>query len=541
MSLRLLFSIVLSLLAACAAGMPTAKAQVAGPSKSVTRNSVSAAPVPPVPDPVAGQPMEFFRAHGEANACGLGCSEWIAAEGKIDNGTAGRLQRLLRRLHGVRPPLFFHSPGGRVKGALELGRLIRAEKMTVSVGDTIPLSCERGVAGDQSCEAQIRAGHEIEARLSHRTAMCNSACVYAVAGGSVRLIPPGVSLGIHDMRIDPTAAKTRHLSTEAIEFGKEITEARLRRYVRRMGIDEGLLTEAFATPASSIRRLSRDDAARFGLDRREFGETAWQFIEKPRPMIRKAFFARTDDSEHHYVNAVMDVFCATTPGPRATVVFARERLNSDMENIAGQPTASISINGQDIRLGRAISAKFYQRSGLVFFKTLEAISDDSTLALPGTEFGREPGPSGDITLAMAGFPAAYAKLQQPCAWAALEAQNFKRIASAPPGFLLPPAARASAPLVSNALSPGATRSAVDAALGTPTETVGTTALYRQVAPDGRTKVMAGYFDGSNRLQRLARYVLIDDRIFDEIDRMELSRGEEFLPVRRLLTPPSRGG
>src|SRR5262252_7974021 len=30
------------------------------------------------------EPMIFFVAKGERNACGLGCSEWIAAEGMFD-------------------------------------------------------------------------------------------------------------------------------------------------------------------------------------------------------------------------------------------------------------------------------------------------------------------------------------------------------------------------------------------------------------------------------------------------------------------------
>src|SRR5262245_26531589 len=43
----------------------------------------------------------IYLAKGEANACGEGCSEWIAAEGRFDNGAAARMQAFLQR-HGAR-------------------------------------------------------------------------------------------------------------------------------------------------------------------------------------------------------------------------------------------------------------------------------------------------------------------------------------------------------------------------------------------------------------------------------------------------------
>src|SRR5476649_1376066 len=47
---------------------------------------------PPMPD------IMFFVAHGEPNACGHGCDEWIAAEGRIDVNAAQRLRKLLEKL-----------------------------------------------------------------------------------------------------------------------------------------------------------------------------------------------------------------------------------------------------------------------------------------------------------------------------------------------------------------------------------------------------------------------------------------------------------
>lgn len=439
------------LIACCAAEAPAAMAQT-------SPDHVTAQPA--APNPAVMHPMEFYDAHGEANACGLGCSEWIAAQGKIDNGTADRLQRLLARLKGARLPIFFQSPGGLVTGSISLGELIRARKLTVSVGTTVPLNCDRDPTSQNSCDAEIRAGHPIEAKLDFPTAMCNSGCVYALAGGVVRLIPPWVTLGIHDVGID---AATRL----AIEVGNAVTDDRLHSYIHLMGIGDGLLSEAFATPFSSLRRLSRDDAARFGLDRREFGETVWQFVGKPRPSIRKTFFVRADADERRYINAIVSVFCAPWHRASAIAVFAREHLSADTGDSAFQSAVSISVNGQDIRLARAISTKFYERSGELPIKILDAASDDATVVLPGTELGRQQGPAGDVTLAMIGFSAAYAKLQKACAAETVQAQSAQAVSPMPAlasPLQSPFSARMLPPLRSASVTIGTTRGAVDAVL-----------------------------------------------------------------------------
>lgn len=257
--------------------------------------------------------------------------------------------------------------------------------------------------------SSIRAGHPIKATLDPLTDMCNSACVYALAGGVVRLIPPWVTLGIHDIGIDADTAKIRHPSARIIEIAEAVTRRRLRNYIRRMGIDGGLLTEAFATPFTSIGRLTRDDAARFGLDRREFGETVWQFVDKPQPAIRKMFFVRADNGDHRYINALVNVSCVPRLGGRAIVALARERLASDTEAVVGQPAVSIRVNGRDVRLARRTSVKLYLWSGQLPVTALEAVSDEAAMVLPGEELGRQRGPSGEISLAMTGFSAAYAK------------------------------------------------------------------------------------------------------------------------------------
>jgi len=140
---------------------------------------------------VAIPEMEFYVVRGEPDACGQGCNEWIAAEGRIDLGAAKRLHRLLAELSPRRPPIYFHSPGGAVSGSIALGRLIRDRLLEVGVAHTVPLGCERDKPPELSCEAQKRSGQELRADFDPTSAMCNSACVLALVGGVVRFIPPG--------------------------------------------------------------------------------------------------------------------------------------------------------------------------------------------------------------------------------------------------------------------------------------------------------------------------------------------------------------
>src|SRR5262245_25006908 len=102
-----------------APAQPTAKPAVVKPA---TVRPIETRPSDP-------PPMTFFVATGEADACGSGCEAWIAADGKIDLDAALRLRKLLAKLAQRRLPIYLHSGGGSVLGAIELGRLIRTRNI----------------------------------------------------------------------------------------------------------------------------------------------------------------------------------------------------------------------------------------------------------------------------------------------------------------------------------------------------------------------------------------------------------------------------
>jgi hypothetical protein len=531
-----LFAAVLALVACLGPGPSGAATQTpAGPTKT---------PAGTVEKAIM-HPMVFYLAHGEANACGPGCSEWIIADGKIDAGAAYRFQALLWKLNGSRPPLFLNSPGGLINVSIQIGRMIREHNLTVSVGRTIALNC--GPAGKpKTCGALIGAGERLEARLDPESAMCNSACVYVMAGGSVRLIPPWVALGIHNGGFEPSTGFFRP-SQLAMTISKELADAHLQTYMREMGIDTRLLTEAFAVPFTSMARLSREDAARFGLDRRDFGETVWEFYEKPMPAVRKSFFVRT--GQGRYVNGMAAVFCARGDDGSRIMIFGREHLSADTADIAGQPPVDANVNGQSFAFRRVPNAALYVHQGTLSASAFASAADKAALALPAAEFGRQQGPSGDVKLSMFGFAQAHARLQKACTQAATVAMTGPLAPSA--SGLIPrsvlqtmQSANALPALSSQPLGAGASRAQVDAALGTPTKTIGSVSLYSYVSSSNERKVMAGYFDkagDAGHLHHFARFVLKDDKILDEISEAELTQGQELPAVRSLLALPVTAG
>lgn len=79
-------------------------------------------------------PLTFYIAKGSPDACGEGCDMRIAAEGNFAPGAFDRFRQFLKRSGDRKLPIYFHSPGGLVEPALEIGRMLRKLNMTAGVG-----------------------------------------------------------------------------------------------------------------------------------------------------------------------------------------------------------------------------------------------------------------------------------------------------------------------------------------------------------------------------------------------------------------------
>ena len=146
---------------------------------------------------VRSEPMIFVVATGEPNACGRGCTEWIAGEGRFDEGAAQRFREFLAVLAKRDLPIFFNSDGGLVREAVQIGSILRENRMTAGVARTVVEGCQLGFPLDDACRHLMQSKREHKARLYYGGARCASACVYAMVGALTRHVDPGATLRIH--------------------------------------------------------------------------------------------------------------------------------------------------------------------------------------------------------------------------------------------------------------------------------------------------------------------------------------------------------
>jgi hypothetical protein len=222
------------------------------------------------------QPLLFYVARGEANACGLGCSEWIAVEGFFNSNSAARFREFLTRLGRRTLPVFFHAPGGMQSQALATGRVLREFGMTAGVARTMPEACQPEASAG-SCEAAKKSGQTLRAEWNSIGAVCNSGCVYALIGARNRWIPTGARLGIHATYTDCSvlAGVPADMRDERCAKGKATNRAQLDSYVKEMGVDPKLVESAYRTPHTGVRFLSRAEISSFGIERGGFEDSTW--------------------------------------------------------------------------------------------------------------------------------------------------------------------------------------------------------------------------------------------------------------------------
>src|SRR5262249_30207648 len=133
------------------------------------------------------------------------------------------------------------------------------------------------------------------------------ACVYVLAGAFERLVPPGARLGIHSVQFQPRIP----VSAAIIAVARKQVDQRIDAYLREMGVDRALLTEANTIPHQSMRFLRREEIVGLGMERREFGETSWHFADKPLPIISKTYFIRSGNKGFPYRTAFVHMDCGT--------------------------------------------------------------------------------------------------------------------------------------------------------------------------------------------------------------------------------------
>lgn len=229
--------------------------------------------------PDYGPTMRFVVVRSSAPGCEPNCPEWISAEGTIEASTPVLLKRLLKTLGGRALPIVVNSPGGNVDAALQLGRMVRKNKLDIAVGITEFSGCSPGM---KNCRDNDAKGQPYLGAAHDSGAMCNSACPLMFAGGIRRVVGEWAYLGVHQITTTYRREKLLYRTTYRIVNGKKkiistrivsrknagsyktyemsrTVEKRLSAYLKEMGVEQGVLDVIKATPASDIRQIEPED------------------------------------------------------------------------------------------------------------------------------------------------------------------------------------------------------------------------------------------------------------------------------------------
>jgi hypothetical protein len=368
--------------------------------------------------------MVFYLAKGEPDSCGPGCSEWIAAEGRIDESSAQRLRALLSRTGKRKLPIFFHSMGGLGTTGTEIGRLLREREMTAGVYRTIPAGCAG--ASEQTCRALKQSGQVLPAALRHM-AHCDSACVFALIGAKVRQVPPGARVGIHAVKLvvdwaHAPKAKAGYSERQMASYERtrlaEIN-AKYRRYVQEMKIDIRLFERSLQVPHESIYYLSRDEIVQFGIDSREFQETRWDTLELGSPELWavKFFVEGTAKDRKELHTSFLRISCRNLQ--RVSITYFRYAgsdetgAGTSMKLAAGDRSATLSAFGSLVKTNAIESGGSYITWGtLSSFEFLEAAAARDQIEM--TEPGDADTAARVTKLSTAGLSEAVSALRQRC-------------------------------------------------------------------------------------------------------------------------------
>lgn len=258
--------------------------------------SHSAGAAPPASS--AEKPMDrlaIYAAKGPPDSCGPGCDHWIAIEGKIDEGSAARVERFFRERKDIQRPVYFNSPGGAMRDGLAIGRLLRARKMVGRVGRTIVDACP-GTQTDDACSLIKTNREEVVASIATRGAVCGSACTFLLFGALTREVAPDAVVAVHgarigmQFRVNVVEARREEAIAKAHAEADRMTFA----YVEEMGISRDVMTLADSISPDNMRVLTRQELYNFRIDTRNVVETPWAMEKAPSPVVQKIAQVKTD-------------------------------------------------------------------------------------------------------------------------------------------------------------------------------------------------------------------------------------------------------
>lgn len=289
--------------------------------------------------------MQYYVVKGPSDACGHGCDRWIQLEGQIDGSAASRFRKFFAKLRDRNMPLYFYSPGGNLDQAMAMGTLLHEKPAVARVGRTILADCGFEAQDSDVCLKLKRSGRELQGELTTRGVLCGSACPYLMLGASTREIAPDAALAVHNSRIVITftgGSPTPTMIAAANARAHERSDQNIAAYFAKVRGDTALLALARTVKFEDMHVLTREEIARFGIDRREFADSPWIFEPGAHSMVRKIAVQRKAGEGSFYM-IQWRVIC-----------YDSDRFELDFQRpiLANVPFATVSLaNGGDKPLG----------------------------------------------------------------------------------------------------------------------------------------------------------------------------------------------
>jgi hypothetical protein len=340
--------------------------------------------------------MIFFVANGGQDACGPGCSKWIAADGMIDSGAAERFRAFLEQRELRSLPVFFNSPGGIASQSVAVGLILREFRMTAGVGRTLPNRCR--AARPDECRRIAQSKPEQDSRLVTLDARCPSGCVYALLGASVRQVARYAQLGVHSPRYVPTLNGSDIAPPPAGDF----IDDELRGYLIETGNDPSLIDFAASVGSDRIHWLSREEIERYHIETNGDYETPWTPHQAGggRFFISKSSRRRLADG---YYTRLVRLACLN---PSNYVVFYRSELRNEASRIR------VAAAGNTIQLTLvSAGAGGMAWYGPVVLEAMRLAAAEKTIEVSEVV---GPNESRDLELSTAGLATALDSLERHC-------------------------------------------------------------------------------------------------------------------------------
>mgnify|MGYP000600811122 CR=1 FL=1 len=230
-------------------------------------------------------PMQFVIVRSAAGYCEPTCPEWIYGEGQIDGSTPKLFRAVLKKAGQRKLPLVLLSPGGNVNAAIEIGRLVRKNAMSVEIGFTRFGGCRPRDAG---CQGDGVEKGEFRGVVMASGAFCWSACPLILAGGERRLSSQVALTGVHQVttvyqreriyyreRYRMVDGQRKVISRKVVSRKKagtkvttklpKATRRLLVGYLKDMGVNKTLIDAMLSTPPDKIRRLEPVEMLKMNL------------------------------------------------------------------------------------------------------------------------------------------------------------------------------------------------------------------------------------------------------------------------------------